>query len=189
MRAALLFTGLAVVVAGLTACGDDAAPTGTTDPATTPSQVTTSPSVTHAPIASGEPAPTAKPSGTPSAPVTLSPQGELVVPAGVEQVPAAQIDASALPVYYEHHGDVWVFDDGYSLEMFAAASSGCTDAEAVVVDQSADDIRITLRPLPSPPGGRPDSGGACTAVMTPRPVTVRLDQPLGDRKIYLGIGR
>jgi hypothetical protein len=192
MRAALLFTGLAVVAAGLTACADDAAPTGTTDPGTRPSQVTTSPSVTQLP---NEPSakppvkPARPPSGTPSAPVTLSPQGELVVPAGVEQVPAAQVDASALPVYYEHHGDVWVFDDGYSLEMFAAASSGCTDAEAVVVDQSTDDIRITLRPLPSPPGGRPDSGGACTAVMTPRPVTVRLDQPLGDRMIYLGIGR
>jgi hypothetical protein len=191
MRAALLFTSLAVVAAGLTACADDAVPSGASDPAPRPSQVTTSPSVTQLPNASSpETAPPAKPpEGQPSAPVTLSPQGEVVVPAGVEQVPAAQIDASALPVYYEHHGDVWVFDDGYSLEMFAAASSGCTDAEAVVVDQSADDIRITLRPLPSPPGGRPDSGGACTAVMTPKPVTVRLDQPLGDRMIYLGIGR
>jgi hypothetical protein len=191
MRAALLFTSLAVVAAGLTACADDAVPSGTSDPAPRPSQVTTSPSVTQLPNAtSSETAPPAEPpKGQPSAPVTLSPQGEVVVPAGVEQVPAAQIDASALPVYYEHHGDVWVFDDGYSLEMFAAASSGCTDAEAVVVDQSADDIRITLRPLPSPPGGRPDSGGACTAVMTPKPVTVRLDQPLGDRMIYLGIGR
>ncbi len=128
------------------------------------------------------------PSGTePSAPVSLSPTG-VVVPDGVTQVPADQVDASALPAYYEHRGEVWVFDDGYSLQMFAAASSGCTDAEAVVVDQSGSGVRITLRPLPETPGGRPD-GGACTAVMTPRPVTVTLDAPLGDRMIHLGIGR
>ncbi len=188
MRAALFLVSLAAV-AGLAACTNDAAPADTTEAPPEPSQVTTSPSVTQLPNASSAQPPAKPPSGQPSAPVTLSPSGELVVPAGVEQVPAAQIDASALPVYYEHHGDVWVFDDGYSLEMFAAASSGCTDAEAVVVDQSADDIRITLRPLPSPPGGRPDGGGACTAVMTPRPVTVGLDQPLGGRTIFLGIGR
>jgi len=193
MRAALLFAGLAVV-AGLSACTPDAGTTDTSDAAPKPSEATTTspattpPSTSQPGIAPGEPAPTGKPSGTPSAPVTLSPQGEAVVPPGVEQVPAAQVDASALPTYYKLHGDVWVFDDGYSLEMFAAASSGCTDAEAVVVDQSAE-VRITLRPLDSQPGGRPDGGGACTAVMTPKPVTVRLDQPLGDRMIRLGIGR
>jgi hypothetical protein len=82
-----------------------------------------------------------------------------------------------------------VFDEGYSLEMFAAASSGCTDAEAVVVDQSDSGVRITLRPLDQQPGGRPDGGGACTAVMTPKPVMVRLTKPLGDRTVFLGIGR
>jgi hypothetical protein len=194
MRAALLFTSL-VAVAGLSACTHDAGTADTSGTLPRPSQVTTQspstapPSASQPGIAPGEPAPNGKPSGTPSAPVTLSPQGEPVVPPGVEQVPAAQVDASALPTYYKLHGDVWVFDDGYSLEMFAAASSGCTDAEAVVVSQSSSEIKLTLRPLDSQPGGRPDGGGACTAVMTPKPVTVRLDQPLGDRMIYLGIGR
>lgn len=190
MRAALLFTSL-VAVAGLSACTHDAGTADTSGTLPRSSQVTTQPPSTAPPsasqpgIAPGEPAP----DGKPSAPVTLSPQGEPVVPPGVEQVPAAQVDASALPTYYKLHGDVWVFDDGYSLEMFAAASSGCTDAEAVVVSQSSSEVKLTLRPLDAQPGGRPDGGGACTAVMTPKPVTVRLDQPLGDRMIYLGIGR
>jgi hypothetical protein len=72
--------------------------------------------------------------------------------------------------------------------MLAAASSGCSEAEAVVVDQTAEAVRIMLRPLAQTQGGRPDSR-PCTAVMTPRPVTVRLREPPGDRKVYLGIGR
>jgi hypothetical protein len=189
MRALTIAAVAVAAVATLASCANDAGKADEPTRTTPPSQVSETPSVTSPPgIAPGEPDPSgSKPTET-SAPVSLSPSGDLIVPPGVQQVPAAQIDVSALPAYYEHHGDVWVFDEGYSLEMFAAASSGCSDAEAVVVDQSDSDVRITLRPLPQQPGGRPD-GGACTAVMTPKPVMVRLTKPLDDRKIYLGIGR
>ncbi|MGH3757968.1 hypothetical protein [Actinophytocola sp.] len=189
MRALLFATLAAAAVVGLAGCGQDsAAPAGDTSASSTatPTETTGEPPVSTPP----EPKPPADsrpPGPPPSAPVSVSPSGP-VVPEGVTQVPADQVDASALPAYYEHRGQVWVFDDGYSLQMFAAASSGCSDAEAVVVDQSDSDIRIMLRPLPQPPGGRP-GGGACTAVMTPRPVTVALAEPLGDRKILLASGR
>lgn len=187
---ALLFAMLATVAAvGLAGC---AGTTGTSASAPGSSE---SPAVSRPPSSPvpSQPAPSPSepkpPAGKPSAPVSISSSGELVVPDGVTTVPADQVDSSALPAYYEHRGQVWMFDDGYSLQMFAAASTGCSDAEAVVVDQSGTDVRITLRPLPAPPGGMPDDGGVCTTVMTPRPVTVTLDQPLGDRKIYLASGR
>jgi hypothetical protein len=197
MRALLLATLAAAAVVGLAGCGQDATPAkdakqaASTVATTGTSTVQTGASATAPvpPLSSPVKRPPQPPpaNATPSAPVTMGPNGP-VVPPGVTQVPAAQIDASALPAYYENRGDVWVYDDGYSLEMLAAASSGCSEAEAVVVDQSPDGVRITLRPLAQPQGGRPDSR-PCTAVMTPRPVTVKLTEPLGDRKIYLGIGR
>ena len=191
MRA--LFTAAVVVAAAatLTSCTYDAGTVDESVKAPAPSHVSETPSVTQPPgIAPGEPNPSGRkpPAGTtPSAPVSMGPNGP-VVPAGVTQVPAGQVDASALPAYYDNPAAVWVYDDGYSLEMFAAASSGCAEEEAVVVDQSADSVRVTLRPLANQPGGRPDSR-PCTAVMTPRPVTVRLREPLGDRTVQLGIGR
>ncbi|HEY7595020.1 MAG TPA: hypothetical protein VH969_17845 [Actinophytocola sp.] len=194
MRALRIAAVVLAAAAGLTACGQDAGTASGSAPATSSSAASTSPASVEPPSASSTkpPAPASPPSGQPgqpAAPISLSPTGDVVVADGVTQVPAAQIDAGALPTYYEHHGDVWVYDDGYSLAMFAAASSGCSDAEAVVVDQSADGVKITMRPLDQQPGDRPDNGGACSAVMTPRPVAVKLDQPLGDRTIYLGIGR
>jgi hypothetical protein len=110
------------------------------------------------------------------------------VPAGVTEVPSSQVEASALPTYFEYGNRVWMYDGGFSLQLFAAASSSCTDAEAVVVDQSADTVKILVRPLASPQGGRPDDG-ACTMVMTPKPVTVTLDTPLQDRTVVLSAGR
>jgi hypothetical protein len=184
MRALLFATLAAAAVIGLAGCGQDtAAPASDTS---TGAEVTTTPSLppVSKPTKPAEPEP---PRGTPEPPVTQGPTG-LVVPDGVTQVPAEQVDSSAVPVYSEHSGQVWLFDDGRSLQLFATATSSCTDAEAVVVDQSDADVRIMLRPLPSPPGGLPD-GGACAAVMTPKPVVVTLDAPLGDRMIYLAGGR
>ncbi|MPZ82834.1 MAG: hypothetical protein GEV28_21515 [Actinophytocola sp.] len=191
MRALFIATLAAAAVVGLAGCGQDAAPAGDSAgaaPDTASSTATSTELPSLPPVSKPQDPPAPKPTeGTPEPPVSVSPSG-VVVPEGVRQVPAGQVDASALPVYYEHRGEVWVFDDDYSLQMFAAASSGCTDAEAVVVDQSASEVRIMLRPLDQPQGGRPD-GTVCTAVMTPRPVTVRLDAPLGDRKIFLAGGR
>lgn len=186
MRALLSATLAALTVAGLASCTYDGGTVNESVTATPPSEVSESPSVTSPPDPSAPDPSAPKPPGdVPS--VSVSPSG-VVVPPGVTQVPAAQIDAGALPVYYEHRGEVWVSEDGRTLQMFAAASSGCSEAEAVVLDQSPADIKITLRPLPSPPGGRPDDG-VCTAVITPKLVSVGLDEPLGDRKILLASGR
>jgi hypothetical protein len=103
-------------------------------------------------------------------------------------VPASQIEASALPSYFEYGNKVWAYDGGFSLQLFAAASSSCTDAEAVLVDQSADTVKIVVRPLDQPQGGRPDDG-ACAMVMTPKAVKISLDTPLQDRLIVLSAGR
>jgi hypothetical protein len=170
---ARLFVITAVAAVGLAGCGQDATPPQKLPSGTAVTVVTTTP-----------------PATTPGAPVSPGPSGG-DVPAGATRVPAGQVDADGLPSYYARRGEVWVFDGGRSLRMFAMASSGCTDAEADVSDQSAGEVRITLRALPLPPGnrpGRPD-GGACTQVLTPRPVTVTLAEPLGDRTIHLSAGR
>lgn len=180
----------ATAVAALAGCGPEntaarpvdptsVTPTPTSTPTSTPTQTPTSPT--------GE-SPRPPASATPSAPLSVDPSGVVVPEPGVTRVPAGQVDAGALPEYYDHRGEVWVFDDGYALAMFAAASSGCTGAEAVVVDQSATEVAVTLRPLTSRPGGRP-GGGACTAVITPRPVSVTLREPLGDRTVRIAVGR
>jgi hypothetical protein len=106
----------------------------------------------------------------------------------VTEVPASQVDASALPTYVEFGNKVWQYDGGFSLQLFASASSSCTGAQARVVDQSSDSVKILVEPLDAPQGGRPDAG-VCAQVMTPVPVTVTLDTPLQDRKIVLSGGR
>jgi hypothetical protein len=194
LPAALAAVAMAALV-GLTACGSDAAKPAdsTTSAQAPPSQApSTSPTGSRLPTPISRPPEPKPPAGKPAgktAPVSLGPSGEVVVEPGVTKVPASQVDASAVPKYYDHRGEVWVYDDGYSLAMFADASSGCTDAQAVVLDQSSTEVRIGLRPLAHPAGGRPDEGGACTAVMTPRAVALTLREPLGDRKIRLALTR
>ncbi len=189
MRALLIATTAALALGVLAGCGNEPARTAS-DQSDQSSQTQKPPPETPSDIV--EPTPPG-PGGKPQdpaggePPVTIGPDGP-VVPAGVTEVPAAQVDASALPNYFEYGDKVWMFNDGFALQMFAAASSGCSESEATVVDQSADSVKILVRPLDGPEGGRPDDG-ACTAVMTPRPVTVTLDTPLQDRTIYLSAGR
>lgn len=192
MRALLITTAAALALGVLAGCGNATTPaasdeSGTTTserPSKTPPRTPTPSDVVPPQPPSSRPS-SGKPQGEP--PVTIGPNGP-VVPAGVTEVPAAQVDASALPNYFEFGDKVWQFDEGRSLQLFAAASSSCTDAEAVVVDQSPDSVKIIVRPLDQPQGGRPDDG-VCTMVMTPKPVTVTLDEPLGDRRVLLSSGR
>jgi hypothetical protein len=180
---ARLFVAAAIAAVGLAGCTQDAAPSGEQPAGSETSETVSSTTPESTPPAPESPAPsgTPDPSGSPGADV----------PAGATRVPVGQVDADELPSYYAHRGEVWVFGGGRSLRMFAMASSGCTDAEAVVSDQSASEVRITLRALPQPPGNRPGGpdGGVCTQVLTPRPVTVTLAEPLGDRTIHLSAGR
>jgi hypothetical protein len=198
MRAYLIATTAVLAAVALAGCGNQ--PTSTsagqatsqtsetseTRPPESPSDVATP----VPPSTEIEPTPPGGKPQNPSGgqpPVTIGPDGP-VVPAGVTEVPASQVDASALPSYFEYGNKVWLFNDGFALQLFAAASSSCTDAEAVVVDQAADSVKIVVRPMAQPQGGRPDDG-ICATVMTPRPVTVTLDTPLRDRMILLSAGR
>lgn len=194
MRALLIAATAALALAVLAGCGNEVAPAAQdqTGESAKPTKTAPEPPSVIAEPTKPAPEPT-RPGGKPQnpsggePPVTIGPDGP-VVPAGVTEVPSAQIDATALPSYFEYSNKVWLFNDGFALQLFAAASSGCSDAEAVLADQSADSVKIMVRPMDGPQGGRPDDG-MCTTVMTPRPVVVTLDTPLQDRKIYLSAGR
>ena len=193
MRALLTTATAALALGVLAGCGDASTPAESGRTTTTLSQERPSKTPPEPPtpsdVATPRPPEAGKPqepvSGEP--PVTIGPDGP-VVPPGVTEVPAAQVDATALPQYVEFGNKVWQYDEGFSLQMFASASSGCSGAEARLVDQSADAVKIVVGPLDGPQGGRPDDS-VCTQVMTPVPVTVTLDQPLRDRKVLLSAGR
>jgi hypothetical protein len=197
MRAFLTATSAVVALGLLAACGnpDDQAPaasdqgrqssqTGQTATAPTkPAPEPPSTAVEPTPPASGKPQ---DPSGG-QAPVTIGPNGP-VVPPGVTEVPASQVDASALPNYVEYGNRVWAFNGGFSLQFFASASTACAGLEARVVDQASDTVKILVQPMDMPQGGRPDDQ-PCAMVMTPQVVTVTLDTPLQDRTVVLSAGR
>jgi hypothetical protein len=191
MRALLIATTAVLAFGVLAACGDKATPVAS-DQSGTPTETSADKTAPSTPTMSKITEPT-RPGGKPQnpsggePPVTLGPNGP-VVPQGVTEVPSSQVDASALPNFFEYGDKVWMFNGGFSLQLFAAASSGCSDAEAVLADQSADTVKIMVRPLDGPQGGRPDDE-MCTTVMTPKPVVVTLDTPLQDRTILLSAGR
>jgi hypothetical protein len=194
MRAFLIATSAVLALGALTACGNQTTPAASDQADGTSSSAGPVKTAPEPPSVIAEPTGPTKPdAGKPQnpsngePPVTVGPDGP-VVPNGVTEVPAAQVDASALPNFFEYGNKVWSYDGGFALQMFAAASSSCTGAEATVVDQSPDSVKIVVRVLDSPPGGRPDSS-ACAMVMTPTPVTVTLDTPLQDRKVLLSGGR
>jgi hypothetical protein len=164
----------AAVLFALGACGQRAEPAGAGSG--TPTTVVTPTEASAVP-----------PSEPPtSPPVTVGPSGT-VVPPGVTVVPKDQVDSSALPEYHRER-TVWVFDGGLSLQLYVMANNGCAGVEARVVDQSADAVRILVRSMDVPQGG-PEGGGMCTQALEPKPVTVRLDAPLGDRLIFLAESR
>ncbi|MFC4858525.1 hypothetical protein [Actinophytocola glycyrrhizae] len=195
MRALLTTVTAALALGLLAGCGDASSPAAA-DQTTTTTTSEERPSKTppEPPTPSDVATPRPPSSGKPQDPsdgepkVTIGPDGP-VAPPGLTEVPVSQVDASALPEYYREYGDkAWVHEDGFTLEVIAFASSGCSGAEAVLIDQSADAVKIMLRPLDQTPGGRPDDS-ICTSVMTPKPVAVTLDQPLRDRKVLLSTGR
>lgn len=197
MRALLTAATAALTLCVLAGCGDASTPAAS-DQTTTPSTASTTPAVPP----SKTPPETPTPSDVTSPPAAGKPQnptggeplltiesGKVVVPAGVKELPASQVDASALPQYEgEFSRKAWLHDDGFTVEVIGYASSGCTGVEGRVVDQTPDAVKIVLNPLDQQPGGKPDDS-MCTTVMTPRPVAVTLDQPLQDRKVMLSAGR
>jgi hypothetical protein len=185
MRAFLLAL---VAVFALAACGEQPAASDQAGQ-TTEVQFSQTKTAPEPPSVIAEPTPPAdaKPRdpSTGEPPVTIGPSG-LVVPAGVTEVPATQIDASAVITYSEYGKRVWMFDGGFSLQLFGDATSSCGEVHATV-DQAPDSVTIEVRATDQPQGGSPDK--MCASVMTPQPVVVRLDTPLQDRKVVLSAGR
>ncbi|MGX7826806.1 hypothetical protein ACTG9Q_17100 [Actinokineospora sp. 24-640] len=137
----------------------------------------TKPSVPVAP-----PTDTVDPTG-PS--VSLGPSG-VVVPSGYTELPAGQVDAKALPADVYTDRRVWAAPDGRSLQLFAVAPDPCTEVRATVESAGADVVTLALSPVPHPLGG--PEGQVCATVVTPKPVSVRLADVLGDRKVVLTEG-
>ena len=177
MKSSQVIAGASVgLLLVLGACGqltDQAGPGGQSSGQ--PSQTEVGPSQTE--VGSSPPA-----SSSAEPPVTVGPSGT-DVPAGVRLLPTSQVDASALPDYYTER-NVWAFDDDRSLQMVAMANDACAGVQATVSEQSANAVKVVLASMDAPQGGPPD-GQMCAQVLTPKPVTVRLDAPVGNRKVYL----
>jgi hypothetical protein len=96
-------------------------------------------------------------------------------PPGAVAVPAARVDASALPPGYP--SVVWTVGDGSTVGAYGQAG-GCTEASADVPEQTTQYVvvRITETTL---------SAGACTMELRVPPLAVTLDAPLGDRTVIL----
>jgi hypothetical protein len=196
MRALLTTATAALTLCVLAGCGDASTPAAS-DQTTTTTTSSSAPSPSKTPPATPTPSDVATPrppAGKPQNPTSGEPLltiegGKVVVPAGVRELPASQVDASAVPQYEaEFSRKAWLHEDGFTVEVIGYASSGCTGVEGRVVDQTPNAVKIILSPLDQPPGGKPDDS-MCTTVMTPRPVAVTLDQPLADRKVMLSSGR
>lgn len=160
MRNVIGVVALAVVLAG---CGSSGTPSGSSPSST--SSVTTGGSGTS----SAQP-----PAATP--PVTIS-DTAVVVPPGVQEVPKERVDAGSLSDTYRR--DAYVFNDGRDIEVFGLAG-GCKEAKAEVTGQSAEIVQVTLVTITRQP-----SGTMCTQELRQVPLTVRLDAPLGDRRLVL----
>lgn len=95
-------------------------------------------------------------------------------PAGTTVVPAARVDATAMPpglptlVWTRGDRTVGVFGRG----------GGCTDARVEVVEQAAD--RVVLRVVQFTTGP-----GPCTRELVYPPLEVALDADLGTRPVVL----
>ncbi|RZS30604.1 hypothetical protein EV193_116125 [Herbihabitans rhizosphaerae] len=176
--------GVVAALVLLTACGDrpELARPGEESSAP-PSASQTPPSTsTPAPIPPTSPPPSqTQPQQPPSGPpVTRTPDGH-VVPPGVRALPREQVDTSTLPGYYTER-QVWVFDDGRSLQVFAMASTPCAGVRGRATE-SGNTVRVVLESLSAPQGGT----DVCAQVIEPKPVVVRLQAPLGDRVVSLQI--
>ncbi|RLK61581.1 hypothetical protein [Actinokineospora cianjurensis] len=182
----ILSTAVAALAAlALAGCGGAA---DTADQA--PSSGATPPS-SAAPTEGG--APNSQPPQTGPAPtkppapqVTVAPDGKVTVPAGYREVPAKQVDAKALPESYKERR-VWTSEDGKALQLVGIASDSCAGVDAQVVESTEAVVKVSLSAMTSPQGGG-EGGKMCAMVVTPRPVEVPLEQPLGTRTVIVVAG-
>ncbi len=98
-----------------------------------------------------------------------------IPPPGTERVGPAQVDATALPEGYPRL--VWTSEGGTGLGAYGQ-EGGCSQVRADLVEQTTETVRIIFVEV-SP------TTGPCTMDLRFPPLTVLLDEPLGDRTVVL----
>ncbi|MCG8926460.1 hypothetical protein [Lentzea sp. CC55] len=78
-----------------------------------------------------------------------------------------------------YRDEAYVFGDGRDVEVFGVGG-GCKEARAEVSGQSAELVQITLVTIT-----KQSPGTVCTQEVRQVPLTVRLDAPLGNRRLVL----
>lgn len=109
-------------------------------------------------------------------PVSIS-EEKPVVPPNVTPIPPDKVDTTSLSDTYRD--EAYVFGDGRDVEVFGVGG-GCKEARAEVSAQSAALVQITLVTITKQPPGT-----VCTQEIRQVPLTVRLDAPLGTRRLVL----
>ncbi|MGQ0838726.1 hypothetical protein [Actinokineospora sp.] len=172
MRISLLTAGAVLALLVLTACGQRADQVG----------VGAAPETTTVVISTSS-APPPEVSGPVPAPpqVSVDPTG-VAVPPGLRELPPTQVDAKGLPATYTDRR-VWVSADGTVLELIAVAMDSCAGVEGRVVEATASAVRVALSPMAQTQGG--PEGQICATVLTPRPISVPLGEPLGKRTVVI----
>ena len=161
----------AVTAAGLAGCssgGQSGAPGSSGSSGGAPTTGTSAPGSTGS---SG-----ANPTAPVQPPVSIS-EEKPVVPPNVTPVPKDKVDTTTLSDTYRD--EAYVFGDGRDVEVFGVGG-GCKEARAEVTGQSAEVVQITLVTITKQPPGT-----LCTQEIRQVPLTVRLDAPLGDRRLVL----
>jgi hypothetical protein len=118
----------------------------------------------------------APPAGTPlNRPVPATPDPLVAEPpAGATALPAARVDAGALPAGLAP----LVWTRGERTIGAYGRGGGCTDARLEVVEQGPE--RVVLRVVQFTTGP-----GPCTRELVYPPLEVTLDEPLGERRVVL----
>ncbi|WP_018684713.1 hypothetical protein [Actinokineospora enzanensis] len=155
---------------------------GSADPAPTPGGTSPGAAATTGAPAAGQPTGPV-PTKAPAPQLSVQPDGKITAPEGFHELPAAQVDAKALPDSYQERR-VWASADGKSLQLIAIARDACAGIDASVAQATDAMVTVVLAPQTSPQGG-PEGGKVCATVLTPRAVEIPLDQPVGDRKVVV----
>jgi hypothetical protein len=113
----------------------------------------------------------------PATPTTPPPgKPRLTVPEGSVPVPAAQIDASALPMGYPH--EVWTANGGTVLNI-RAQEGGCGHAFGNAVEQTPQHVVVNLSET------KAQTGQMCTMDIRYPVISVPLAAPLDSRTVVL----
>lgn len=168
MRNAVAAVALAVVLVGCSSGTQSSAPGSSSGAPTTG---TSAPGSTGSLGSSG-----ANPTAPAQPPVSIS-EEKPVVPPNVTPVAKDKIDTTSLSDTYRD--EAYVFGDGRDVQVFGVGG-GCKEARAEVSGQSADLVQITLVTITKQPPGT-----MCTQEIRQVPLTVRLDAPLGNRRLVL----